>query len=512
MLFLILAACSPAKFKENNPNGGSKDLIIPHAAHGILLDSSSTNNNADNNNSISREPRISLETSQIIQDVREENIDADPALEQVITFKAKNDLEDLLHITVADYDENRSIWAPTWQGITRATNIKTFSIRVMDLTGDGLPELVCQGTNRAGDLTLDIFKIIGDKLTFPLQYSSILSVNADISLEVQQPVDSGSLSTGDDAVGSNLPSISQKTVDIIAQSKDLESQSPLDMVQTIYRWHNSREAASGGQYIVESSIHVPGATVQETALDQLYRSSVADFERKYLAGAWTHSYINQRKKNIIQILFFDPEARTIRLIEGDRMEAHQWSASRKPAYGGTIQASLVNENYQSLHSSVNIQAKGLNLLGFSLQDRNDWTGDFTRLSPEMEEQSFSRTSRTIPINRLVLSGLYRSDNGLEIVFSAPHFTWRNAELKQQGGFLSYQLNYTVLEFKFINSRGLVEKERYYIADLVENNQENAKVVRVLTLHPAMLTVAGVTPDTASPDILHLEQRASDIAP
>lgn len=506
-LCLSLAmACTDAA--KPGGKGGVSDLIVPKAANGIVLDKPTGGDDGGALAGGGHEAKVALDPNMLVQGILEENVDTDPAIEQLVIFKNKSDPDDLLHLMVVDYDEAHAQWSPTWQAATRAVNIKTFMVRVMDLTADGLPELVCQGTDKAGNLTLDVFKRASPAPQFPLAYAPILSIGADISLEVQsaEPV---AAETGDDA---SAAGVKAKPVDIVAQAKDLESQNPLDMVQTVYRWKESRDNPAGGQYLVAASQKVPGNTVQETALDQLYRGSAQDIERKYLAGAWIHSYVNQRKKSIDQILFFDPQSRTVRLIEGDRMESHQWASTRKPPYGGSLEASLVNENFKSLHSMAAIQVKDLNLLSFALTDRNDWTGDFQRLSAEQEERYFAHTLQRVPIDKLILNGLFRSESGQEIVFSPPRFSWRDGAARSQGSFITYQLNDTVLECTFTDSRGLTDRVAYFIAKVDENNQARAKVLRLLTLYPAVLTVDGVSRDPGAGDALHLEQLAADVAP
>ncbi|MBC7998991.1 MAG: pallilysin-related adhesin [Leptolyngbya sp.] len=507
LVFFItcLAACSPETSTPSASIALNRDLIVPKAGPGIRLDAGNTNSLSAGDSASQVDLKIKLEPGQILQSAHNLNIDDDLSLEQVLVFKLKGDPDDLLRLLIVDFDANHGVWGNTWQGPTRATNIKTFNVRVTDVTSDGLPELVGQGVNKNGEQTLDIFKISSS--AFPLHFVSILSINADISVEVQRPTDSNAAEIANNGEGfrAALGPRATASLDIVAQSKDLESQNSLDMVQTSYRWRSSTETGSVGQYVVASTARIPGSSVQEAALDTLYKGSVADFEKKFLSGAWVHTYVNQRKKNIVQLLFFDPEARTIRMVEGDRMESHEWQSSHKPVYGGVVQAYLVNESFRSQQSLAIIQAKGVNVLTFFFQDRDDWKGDFIRVRDELEDSFVSKSYRSVTINRLILSGLFKSDAGVELVFASPRFTWRSESLKRQGVFLSYQLNDTVLEFKFLDSRGIAKEARYYIAKLEEVDGPAGK--RVLTLQQAHIGISGVAP--LGGESLILEQSLAD---
>jgi len=241
-------------------------------------------------------------------------------------------------------------------------------------------------------------------------------------------------------------------------------------------------------------------------LEELFKGSVSDYEA-WLAGGWVRTFTNQRNKPIRQILFFDPAARNLRLIESDRLESHNWPISHKPSYGTRLQAILVNENFRSQKTIASIIPTGVNNISFGLQDRDDWTGDFIRMTQEQEESWFSRASRAIPINRIILSGLYRSETGFEMVFSTPRFTWREGSTRRQGGYLTYQLNNSVLELKFISDKGLIEKTEVWIIKLDTIEQPGHRTRRILTMQPAALNINGV--HATSNEIIRLEQSASD---
>ncbi len=464
----------------------------------MYLGDQATNHKQDNDLSITIQARVKLESNQILQDIREENLDNDPSLEQIIIFKQKDDSEDLLHIMVVDYDEVRGTWSNTWQGFTRSSNIKSFNIRVLNLNGEGLPEIICQGTNDKGEQTLDIFHVL-DRGIFPITYSSVLSTTADISIEV----------IGTDAAASGALAPNTASKGVVSRNKDLESSSPLDMVMTQYQWKPSNLPDKPGQYLVAGSTKIPGATVQEAALDQLFKSDIPELEKKYLDGSWQRSFINQRKKNITQILTFDTTTHTIQFIEGDRMESHEWLSTHKPSYGSSIQVYLVNETFHSLKNVGNIQVLGLNSLAFSLQDRDDWKGEFTRLSAEMEERQYTSNNQSIPINAIVLTGLFRNDSGIELLFAAPHFSWRSGTETRQGGFATFQLNNTVLELEFTDAKGLIEEKRLYIAKLDEFEQGKQQTRKVLELQAAKVSVDGVRRLGEEP--IRLEQAALDIS-
>jgi hypothetical protein len=109
----------------------------------------------------------------------------------------------------------------------------------------------------------------------------------------------------------------------------------------------------------------------------------------------------------------------------------------------------------------------------------------------------------VRLSDIELSGLYRADEGLEIVFSAPEFTYRTAESRKVGGYVLYELGAElVLSLKFVDENRLPVEQRDYRVTY-EQIQDDDRLVRRLQLEPGDVGIAGFS--ESGEDELVLEQ-------
>jgi hypothetical protein len=89
-----------------------------------------------------------------------------------------------------------------------------------------------------------------------------------------------------------------------------------------------------------------------------------------------------------------------------------------------------------------------------------------------------------------LKGVYRSTDGVEIIFDPPHFTWIEEKRQFSGGYAVSRLDSDVLFLKSLDERGLPVGDSAYILELVET-KEGPTTVRRLTLTPGRVGIHGV---------------------
>lgn len=472
-------------------------LIVPRSSGAIKLFGDTGHQTPDRDAS---ESGSSLSTKAVlpedclVQATFDLNLDLDTAVEQVAVYKTTSDSGNLLNLALIDQDPQRSTYFLAQTLPTLSINIRTFTLRLLDLTHDNIPELVASGLDAEGRQTLDIFLLStsnsSEAEAEQLKFVPGINLSSDISIELR----SRETSPGADSDVDVLP-----RYDILVQNR--ANATTLDLTEMTYAWNEGKL-----QFQLTTSRLIPGKVLQEAQLKGLENASVEDFERFISgeSGAWYRNIKDKRGQTYMQILFFEPEARSFRLIEGDRMESYIWKTSTHPALGSRLQIFLQNESFK-LRSMATIIPNSSNEMTFYLQDKSEWSGTFYRLSTEQEqEMKLGQYKTSLPINPLILSGLFKSEAGGEIVFSAPWFTWRQGERQKRGGYLTYQLNQTVLELQSISDKGLVEEKEYYIIKTLKTDSGS---VPQYELVPASLTINGIAPKNN--EIIRIQQVSTE---
>ncbi len=488
--FLFIAASCSQDPAIDVKNGLEFGLKSPIASDGISFYKSSNPEAGQSSSQTGVSTKAAIPDDFLIQLTLEANLDTDTALEQIIIYKNKNDLSDLIRLAVSDFDSNRSEHSLSWSTATKAVNARQFSLRFVDITGDGIPDILANGVDANGLQTMDIFKMDTSRSLFPLQMKSILSVSASIGIELRQRQETdGEFNQ------------SQAEFSVVVQNKIGEENTSSDLQESVYRWQTNQDT-----FVFSSSQNISGKLIQNKQMEVLFKSGTESME-KFLAGAWKRTSINSRQRSIEQILFFDPEYRSFRIIEGDRLESHIWRSSGKPSAYGRMEMYLVNEAFKTLRSTAIIVPIAVDSIEFSLQDKNNWTGSYVRVDFDQDSRFSKRDSRSgIPINRLILSGIYRDEKKHELIFTAPFFYWRQNGIVRKGSYLTYETNETVLELQFVSDSGIVEEKKYYIVKLLD--PRNATIGRFLELIPARTNINGV--EKNSGEIIRLEFYSSEV--
>jgi|GEM_PF-350680 len=90
------------------------------------------------------------------------NIDEDEDFEQVIIAK-QSAASAALSLSVADFSPTLGIYTRTFDGPIAATKLESIIVQPVDVTGDGLSDLVVQGLDASNNQTLTIFRRLAGK-------------------------------------------------------------------------------------------------------------------------------------------------------------------------------------------------------------------------------------------------------------------------------------------------------------------------------------------------------------
>ncbi|MFW6260542.1 MAG: pallilysin-related adhesin [Spirochaetota bacterium] len=469
VLVLALASCGePAQRSEIEEPGR---VVTPRGGNGIVLAAETASERSEENRDSDPELKVRLPPEYIPSQAITANLDLDETDEQIIVFKRRDDPDDLIRLLVVSFDPIRNSWVRAWEGVTAATSVRSFSVYTDDLIGDHEQELVAFGINNDGEQTLDVFRRTNDALGLGLSFAPILSITADVTIEVDEVPRSEAYEA--------METVSAPSFPIIAERRDLESENVFDTVQTTYFWDYASRRYVPGR--VES---ISGEAIEDSRLRDLFAGDEEDFEQ-FLSGPWYRS----SGAGEIQMAFFGPRDRTIVFHSGYLQQSFIWDNSTTTVYGRGVSLFVTNESIRTVKKLVNVSVGDLNEITVSMQGSEGLDGTYERLTGSLQAAVLESDER-VRLSPIDLSGLYRSDSGVEIFFSDPQFTYREGSDRRLGGYALYELgDDLVLSMKFVDENRLPTDHRDYRA-VFDESREGDRIVRRLELAPGEIGIAG----------------------
>jgi hypothetical protein len=436
-------------------------------------------------------PKIPLERGETLLSALNCNLDLDLSEEQILVLRGKGEPDEPIRLAVADYDSVRGGYTRSWEGLTSATNLRAFEITLQDLVGDHNQEIVCRGVNAKGELTLDVFRKTPSPNGLGLYFTEICRIASDGSIEIQESERPESYRLGQ----KNGPSFQ-----IYSYTRDKDSANLLDRIKYIYQWQYQQN-----RYVLTGEQKMPGIVVQEAHLRELFSDpSVSHFEQ-YIAGPWLLSGSPGRE----EIILFDPADRQIAIVSDQVEEIYEWQTSFR-VLSNRLYILAANESIESIRKRITVDVVALGTIDVSVLGTEEWdrsAGRYVKLTDEVQSSLLDESSKAAQGAAVPqLKGVYRSTEGVEIIFDPPHFTWIEEKRQFSGGYAVFRLDSDVLFLKGLDAQGLPAGEFAYIMELAES-KEGGALVRRLTLTPGKVGIHGVK---ASSEKKYLfEQRESE---
>jgi hypothetical protein len=166
-----------------------------------------------------------------------------------------------------------------------------------------------------------------------------------------------------------------------------------------------------------------------------------------------------------------------------------WQSSYRTIYR-EIHLNCANELISNINAQLSISVTGMDSFDLNVKGEEGWDGQYRRPGQDLRTSFISEGRKKVQISTVNLSGLYRNEAGLEIYFSAPHFTLRENGVEKSGGFVVYAFHGDILELKILKSNGLVDSVRTYRLTCSEEKQ-GKQILRSLLLQPAEVRGTGV---------------------
>ncbi|MDR2589184.1 MAG: pallilysin-related adhesin [Spirochaetales bacterium] len=455
----LLAACAGENRAENQKASVPPRAASSPAAGSFLSD--------DPLSGPLSQIRIPLAEEFLPLQVVNANLDIDQMEEQIIVFKKKNDPEDKIRIIVADFDNVRNAYVPAWETETRATNARSFSLELVDLLGDHIPEVLCFGRGRRGEETLDVFRKTLPPQGFGIYYTRIAALSSAGNIEVEQKPRSEAY---------RLLQRNDESFSLAVYENDTSSENINDLLKVSWFWSHEK-----GAYIQGKRERLAGQTIAEKRLAELFAKGVEEFE-VFLGGFWYRTESGE-------IIQFDVKERRIIFFNGSMEEIFLWQSSYRTIYRG-MYLNCANESLPYITKQLSVSVSGMDSFELAVKGEEGWDGQYKRLTGEMQASYLTSKFQGTALEPVRLSGLYKNENGMEIYFSPPRFTMKENGSESSGGYAVYSFHGLILEMKFLKNNGRVDFQRTYRLTLNEEKQ-GRQILRTLFLQPAELKASGV---------------------
>jgi hypothetical protein len=130
---------------------------VPIENRTVILENSSDKNEAHSPNTIQQRATITPLPGELFLKTIDINVDDDEDFEQVIVSK-KSTSNTSLEIVVADFSPGLGVYSRSFEGTVAATKLDSIIVQPVDVTGDGLLDLIVQGLNEFNNQTLTVFR------------------------------------------------------------------------------------------------------------------------------------------------------------------------------------------------------------------------------------------------------------------------------------------------------------------------------------------------------------------
>jgi hypothetical protein len=417
--------------------------------------------------------RIPMGSEDIVLNALNANLDIDQLEEQIIVFKKRSDPEDRVRILVADFDNVRGSYVVAWQSATRVTNSRSFSIELIDLLGDHVPEILCYGHNSKGERTLDAFRKILPPQGFGVYYTQIALLSSTGSIEVEGRPRTEAY---------RLLQRNDESFSLVVYEKDPSSANINDLVKTSWFWNRQE-----GVYKKGTTEKIAGQAIAEKQLAELFSKGEREFEA-FLDGPWYRAD-GAEGSGPGDIIQFDTAGRRVIFFSAGMQQIFLWQTSYRTIYR-SIYLNCVNESISNITMQLSISVSGMNGFDLVVKGEEGWDGQYRRLGKELQSAFISAGRKKVELSPISLSGLYRGEGGMEIYFSSPRFTMRENGRESSGGYVVYGFDGEVLEMKIVKNNGLVDSVRTYKL-IYQEEKQGAQIVRNLLLQPAEVRSTGV---------------------
>lgn len=284
--------------------------------------------------------------------------------DQIVAVKKINN--PYLMIITGLYNPNRMTYERYYQYQTKISQSKTFSLSVMDLTGNHTNNLIYTGFTDLNESVLEAFTLSANASGYELKQIISLYSEGTILIQQAQPKQ---VSSFDD--------VDILTYPIMVYSTELtEDKDTFNQLQTVYSWDDATQL-----YQITSEIRVPGKKIEAKELSKIQDGTVESFAG-FLNGLWA---LTTQTGVTSQYLFFDYAAKEIIFSQENTQEVYSWVNStlrRNGMYLSTVNTSISNLSRHfdiSLVSLDEVKIKISDDVGMDIRQESLWDGIYKKV-------------------------------------------------------------------------------------------------------------------------------------
>ena len=479
VLVLGLFSCSNTQFEKMN---SQKESVIDNE---ITKTANTIEENFIDTNQDPITSKVPVDQEDLLLQIININLDLDPLEEQVLVLKTRDNPSSSIRVAVVDFDSVTNNYKISWEGETKAVNIRSFIVDFDDIIGDLTLSIICYGIDYEGRQTLDLFWRTTAPQGILLFYKPVFGLSAAGTIEIQEQERSKAYKLKQ-KTGTSFP--------ILSLEHDPESSNNMDLVKTTYYWDFQIR-----EYVEGEKEKIAGKAVEDQQLRDLFRKGEKEFET-FLSGVWFKSDTKiAAPAEIDNLVLFDNMNREIIFYSSNTQEIFSWENSFRTLYNAlSVTGSNVLVPFIKRQTTVRV----LTVNSIQLSGSDLWQGIYTRLSDNIYLSLVDRNIEKrdeLP----VITGFYQDESGDEYSFLPPLFSATIKGEKVKGGFSIFSMGNTILSMKIFDAMGLIKEEKTYKIDFMENVSKN-EIKRTLYMIPGTIFVSGFKP--SSSEVLKLEQR------
>ena len=432
---------------------------------------------------------IELEPDETLLDLYSFNLDFDDEDEQVLVVRASDDPAGAMRVVVADYSPGTRRWARAWEGVTAATQVKTFQVAVNDLVGDHNLNIVCTGINERNEQTMTVFwKTLPESGEPGLWFAKVFEMagNAVLIEDVERPA------------AYKLGQSNAESWTISVWRTDPSSGNFMDQVRETWTWNFAER-----RYVLAGEERIPGASIARRMAESVLDGKAETFER-FLDGIWYKESVDPASPEALFVTFQSGEDNVLFSGAGI-VEIYQWESSNPTKYG--LYIACRNNSVRNLRRLLDVELSASDAISIRVfQDlrikadvSGKWDGVYRKLAPEIA-RGFRRDPSSAELSPSSPAGRYLAADGTELRFAGSTYVLRDGGGLEEGGFGVYRLgDKLVMDMKALKRNGAASSaRRSWLMATSTRSEEGGAPVDILTLTPVRIGIDGVESVESSP--------------
>jgi hypothetical protein len=331
--------------------GGGRELrqtriVIPQENWGDSRNSGGTAEKLANEDGIM--VKAALGEGEIMVAVLTQDFDGDPAEEQIVAYRNRQELESAVYVSYIDYNEKDRAYRRIWSAPTAATRPGTISLFSQDLIGDRSACVILTGMNGAGEHTMTIFR---KNSQFQAFSASNAAVNQPFSKIAELRIDGSiSIQETERPQAYHLGVAPGQSFSITAYGHDFESSNILDQREITYTFNPRLDL-----YEQSRAVRIPGSQIEQRRLRELLSGAPGVFA-SFINDLWYYvspeGTLDKRR-----YIFFDPANKELIFFEDETQQVFTWQNASPTRYG--LYISSQNISVTTLRRFLDIELQSL---------------------------------------------------------------------------------------------------------------------------------------------------------